>query len=311
MPCYFPLVAHRKASGGVVVTRAKSKGEPECGEFVVPCGQCIGCRNDRAKMWATRCVHEERMNRENGNESSFLTLTYQDRNLPPDGGLCPNDHKEFINKLKLKLWRNDRKMRYYMCGEYGEKFQRPHYHYLIFGYDFPDKKKWSVYRGQQYYRSEELEKLWTYGNSLIGHVTVESAGYCARYVMKKQTGKKAGTHYVNDNGVVLHPEFSRMSLKPGIGAEWFRKYGYSDVYDSGDFILIAGKKYSTPRYYDTLLERLDVERLFNVKSDRRRNAAAHAFNNTTERLLTREECHRRSISRLKRGYENGQQNEEY
>jgi len=243
------------------------------------------------------------MHREQGKESSFLTLTYDDKNLPTDGSLDPNDHKEFVNKLKLRLYRRNKKMRYYMCGEYGEKLQRPHFHYLIFGYDFPDKWHFKTFRGEKYFRSQELEDLWPYGQSLIGHVTVESAAYCARYVMKKQTGKNAATKYVNSDGVVLHSEFSRMSLKPGIGASWFEKYGEQDVYDSGDFIVINGKKYSTPRYYDTLLERLDLEKLISTKEDRKQRAEEHASNNTYERLLVREEVQLKKLDKLKRNYE--------
>ena len=251
-------------------------------------------------------MHENNITREKGLGSSFLTLTYADHNLPPDGSLWPDDHKEFVNKLKCKLHRDfGRGFRYYMSGEYGEKFQRPHYHYLIFGHDFPDKTFHRQHRGHKYYVSEELNKLWPYGHSLIGHVTPESAAYTARYVMKKQTGQSALSHYVNADGVVLEPEFSRMSLRPGIGAEWFEKYGEQDVYDSGDFIVMNGRKYSTPRYYDTLLERLDVEKLADIKSRRRAFAEAHASDNTYERLLVKAESLELRLDKLKRGYEDG------
>lgn len=244
------------------------------------------------------------MQREKGFQSSFLTLTYDDRNLPPDGSLCPADHTEFVAKLRTHLWRKQTKFRYYMCGEYGEKLSRPHFHYLIFGYDFPDRVHWSTHRGQKYYRSEELEKLWRYGHCLIGDVTVESAAYCARYVLKKMTGDKAVEHYVTEDGVSLVPEFTRMSLKPGIGAEWFAKYGESDVYDSGDFIVINGKKYSTPRYYDTLLARVDEEKSSIIKAERALRAAAHESDNTRDRLAVREEVQRLRAKKLIRGYEN-------
>lgn len=307
MPCFKPLVARRKATGGVAVSRALGDAGLDPGEFVVSCSQCIGCRIAKSKTWAVRCVHEERINRERGMESSFLTLTYDDANLPEDGSLDPKDHQEFVAKLRTRLWRKGLKFRYYMCGEYGEKLQRPHFHYLIFGYNFPDKKLFKEHRGQPYFRSEELESIWTYGQSLIGHVTVESAAYTARYVMKKQTGKKADHHYLSPDGVVLHPEFARMSLKPGIGADWFKKYGQQDVYDSGDFIVINGKKYQTPRYYDTLFERLDVERLMEVKEERKQRAKAHDENNTKARRAVREECQTIKSKRLVRGYENGSQ----
>ena len=259
---------------------------------------------DKSRQWAVRCIHEERMNVERGFKGSFLTLTYDERNLPEDGSLDPGDHTWFIKRLRERLWRKHRrKIRFYMCGEYGEKLLRPHYHYLIFGYDFPDKYHFKTHRGEKYYRSEELEKLWPLGQSLIGNVTVESAGYCARYVMKKQTGDSARSHYRNENGVCIEPEFSRMSLKPGIGAEWFAKYGKQDVYDSGDFIVINGKKFSTPRYYDKLLESLDVERLLEIKSERAERAAARASDDTYERLQVREEAQKLKAKRLERSYE--------
>lgn len=305
MPCYKPLVAERKFSGGVRVLRAKGYCELDQGEFLIPCSQCIGCREDRARQWAVRCVHESRFQELQGLDSCFVTLTYADHNLPPDSQLSPDDHTEFVNKLKLRLWRKKRKMRYYMCGEYGEKFARPHFHYLIFGYAFPDRVHWKTHNGSDYYRSDELESIWRYGHAAIGNLTFETAAYTARYVNKKITGGMAKTHYVDDAGVEMHPEFARMSLKPGIGAQWFKKYGVQDCYNSGDFIVIEGKKYSVPRYYDSLLERLDVERLMEVKDERRKRAEQHAEDNTKERLAIREECHQIRRKKLKRGYENG------
>lgn len=197
-------------------------------------------------------------------------------------------------------------MRYYMCGEYGEKFSRPHFHYLIFGYDFPDKQHWRTHKGHKYYTSEELESIWNFGHSSIGHVTVESAGYCSGYVRKKINGKQKDEHYVHPlSGAKLLPEFSRMSLKPAIGERWFKQYGMQDVYASGDFVSINGKKYSTPRYYDRLLERFDVESLMRYKDARVSRAAEFASNNTYERLGVREEVQRRKLNKLNRGYENG------
>ena len=75
-----------------------------------------------------------------------------------------------------------------MCGEYGDKLGRPHYHAIIFGVTFVDKKLWSIRRGNNLYRSATLEKLWPYGFSSIGTVNFETAAYVARYVTKKITG---------------------------------------------------------------------------------------------------------------------------
>ena len=257
------------------------------------------------------------MQRENGYQSAFITLTYDDRNLPQEyvdrntgqvygpGTLNPDDHIEFTNKLRMRLYRKGLSFRYYMCGEYGDKLSRPHFHYLIFGYGFPDQYEWTRHNGVQYYRSPELEKIWSYGNSLIGECNVDSAAYTTAYVFKKQTGKKASDHYRQDDGTELYPEFARMSRRPGIGASWFEKYGISDVYDSGDFIVINGKKYSTPRYYDTWLEKQNPEYLQSIKEERVLSAVAYESNNTPERLSVRKEVHELKQKKRIRGYENG------
>ena len=95
-----------------------------------------------------------------------------------------------------------------------------------------------------------------------------------------------------------------MSLKPGIGSAWFKKYGESDIYDSGDFVVIDGKKYKTPRYYDKLLEDLDEQKLFNIKKARLAKSEERAEDQTRERLLVREKVQHIRADKLKRGYEN-------
>ena len=187
-----------------------------------------------------------------------------------------------------------------MCGEYGEKDARPHYHALLFGYQFPDLKFWSRSpSGNALYRSAMLEKLWTLGNSLIGDVSRESAGYVARYCMKKVTGDLAEEHYrVEENGVVYQrvPEFARMSLKPGIGAEWFAKYR-SDVFPH-DYVVADGVKVPVPRYYDRL-GKSEYE-LDEVKFRREQFARKHAANNSDARLAVREEVMKARLKSLAR-----------
>ena len=263
----------------------------------------------------------------NETPGSFVTLTFNKKHLPWDGSVSKETHQKFIRALRDRLRERGIGIRYYMCGEYGEdeyvQYQktdgsfgrvrvgpgRPHYHYLIFGYDFPDKYDWKEHRGHRYYRSPELEKIWTQGHSIIGHVTPETAAYTARYVLKKQTGELADDHYTRiivgrDEPVPIEPEFCLMSLKPGIGQRWFEKYGRSDIYDSGDFVVINGKKYTTPKYYDRLLKDLDERELMRVKSERRNKAEVRKEHATWQRLETREELSTIRSKKLKRGYEN-------
>lgn len=252
----------------------------------------------------------------------FLTLTYDDDNLPPGRSVSRKTHQDFMKRLRKQA---GRKLRFYMCGEYGqdEYLQvpenrtrlrlgpgRPHYHYLIFNHRFEDLELWTTHRGHDYFRSPTLEKLWPHGFSTVGNVTPETAAYTARYVLKKILGDEElrTDHYsrlIPETGEwwPIEPEFALMSLKPGIGAEWFSKYGKTDVYDSGDYVVINGRKYQTPKYYDKLLEDLDERELVNVKKNRRINAENRKADNTWERLAVREEAQELKAQRLKRGYE--------
>lgn len=159
-----------------------------------------------------------------------------------------------------------------MCGEYGEKTGRPHYHYVIFGYDFPDKYKFKKTRnGHQLYRSNLLEKLWPYGYADIGACNFEMIAYIARYVTKKITGEAAIQHYRrlakdDKTNYWLQPEFNAMSRNPGIGNEWARKYT-SSVYPH-DRVVINGKPAKPPRYYDQQLEKKDPAMYERVKEQR-------------------------------------------
>lgn len=205
--------------------------------------------------WALRCVHESQMHEQN----CMLNLTYNDENIPWRGML---DHKHFQDFMKRLRFHHRKKIRYYMCGEYGDLNGRPHFHACLFGTDFADKYQWRKnHQGDWLYRSPQLEQLWKLGNAEIGAVTLQSAGYIARYVLKKMTGEKALDHYARTDPASgelysLPPEYNRMSLRPGIGATWFEQYGHTDVYNSEkSYVVHEGRKHQPPRYYHQLLER--------------------------------------------------------
>lgn len=198
------------------------------------------------------------------------------------------------------------RVRFFVCGEYGEELLRPHYHACVFGYDFPDKKPVSLLStAQKSWRSSLLERLWPHGYAHLGSLNVRSAAYAARYVLKKVTGSNADRHYrrVDADGVVheLVPEFARMSLRPGIASAWFRKFG-ADV-TTFDYVVHEGKKFAVPKYYDRLLEREDPDLLARWKEDRELRALPFRPDGSPDRLLVRETVEAARIKTLTRSYE--------
>lgn len=254
MPCYSPLQAWRGSVGpsgkrSVVFVKARAKGFAS--ELSLPCGQCIGCRLERSRQWAMRCVHESELYERN----CFLTLTYDDTHLPKNGSVDVRDFQLFMKRLR-KAYSSDR-IRFFHCGEYGERLGRPHYHACLFNFDFDDKVLWSIRNGNSLYRSDSLDRIWGQGHAVIGDVTFDSAAYVARYIMKKITGNDSEAHYDG-----RRPEYITMSRRPGIGRGWYDKYK-GDIYPV-DFAVVRGVKVRPPKFYDGLYElenAVDFERL--------------------------------------------------
>lgn len=274
----------------------------------VACGQCVGCRLERSRQWAVRIMHEARCHERN----SFVTLTYE--SIAPDvdcvrcgkrvgvGSLHYCDYQLFMKRLRREF----PGARFFMGGEYGEERGRPHFHACLFGVGFAD----GVYfrkspAGFGLFTSDQLSRLWGHGLCAYGDVTFESAAYVARYVMKKVTGDGAEAHYAG-----REPEFCRMSLKPGIGAEWFRRFGSSDVAPGGH-VVVNGHEANAPRYYVKLLERrARVDACFGdkralreleaVKAGRLARGLAKFGEQAPERLDAREKVQRARLGMLKR-----------
>lgn len=303
MPCFYPLRGYRanspNANGKFPVVfnfQAGFADQP----ISLPCGQCIGCRLERSRQWALRCVHESKMHDEN----MFITLTYADENLPENGSLRVEDWQLFAKRMRDHVrYHYKRKFKFYHCGEYGDRYGRPHYHAIIFGFDFPDKKYKRVNsNGDRIYVSETLTKLWGYGQCEIGSVTYQSAAYVARYILKKITGEDAVAYYGDRK-----PEYTTMSN--GIGKKWFEKYG-RDVFPN-DFVVHDGKKHRVPRFYDNLYELMphDIPSVLamtakmRLKVKRKKAGAKHAADNTPERRRTREKVQLERLKKLKREVE--------
>jgi hypothetical protein len=255
-------------------------------------------------------------------ENAFITLTYAPEHIPSDHSIHKEELQKFFKRLRKEI---GVKIRYFACGEYGTQKNRPHYHAIIFGYDFPDKRVYTKTKnGDLLYRSDTLEKVWTKGYSLIGNVTFESAAYVARYVMKKRKGKNKdddiSEHYrildeETGEQYQLEPEFCLMSRRPGIGREWLEKFkGDTEK----DFITLRGKKMKLPKYYDSIKEQETVikemsritgsnreysPKMESVKNKRREAAELNKEDNTLERLQVKREVKEAQLSNLKRNLE--------
>lgn len=271
MSCFHPLSAYKDGLGKLrfgdppVHTGPWSDFKNKQYEvFTVPCGICIGCRIDRSKQWALRCVLEAKSHENN----CFLTLTYDDEHLPLNGSLDFDHLTKFLKRFRKKF--DCEKIRYYAVGEYGAKLQRPHFHLIVFGFDFPDKWLWSCTRGQNLYRSPCLESLWRYGYSSVGAVSFESCAYVARYVQKKLYGGTKEDVLEHYNGKI--PEAARMSRRPGIANDFFRKY-HDDIYPK-DFITFKGRKYKPGKYFDMLYKKEHPNEMLQVKVKRLEAALA-------------------------------------
>jgi hypothetical protein len=294
MACFHPLSAFARADGrsGKVLIKFRPPGEA----IRLPCGQCIGCRLDRSLHWAVRCMHEASLYEEN----CFITLTYDDDHLPVDGSLDKAHFQKFMKRLRKRF--RGRFIRYFHCGEYGEQLSRPHYHACLFNLDFPDKEAIRELASGFLYRSAILEKCWGHGFCSVGAVTFESAAYVARYCVKKVTGDARFDHYVSPDGVVMAPEYTTMSRRPGIGRSWYEKYS-GDVFP-WDECIISGRPVKPPRYYEGLYREADLDGYVLLKAKRLEAAERMAADNIPPRLLARERVKLAQCKMLKRGYEN-------
>lgn len=180
------------------------------------CGQCMHCRYNRRRLWTHRMILEALVHP----RASFVTLTYNKENLPPDMSLQPEHLTLFLKRLRKKL--DPLKVRYFAVGEYGDQSWRPHYHAAIYGIDRTFQKV--------------VEEAWGLGYVMVGDLTWDSAGYIAGYVTKKMTAKDDARLQGK------HPEFARMSLRPGIGAlsvvqvaqALQNRHGWDEISRTGD-----------------------------------------------------------------------------
>lgn len=202
--------------------------------LLVPCGQCIACRISKRREWTIRMLHEL----EDHKESCFVTLTYSENNVPENKSLKKEDLQKFMKRLRKSLEPTGRKIRYFACGEYGDKTERPHYHLIIFGLGLKNEDRSYIMDAWPYcdWSNRHIR------NKSFGLVEPDSVRYVAQYIDKKFTGDKANVEYTKKG---REPCFRCLSL--GIGKNWCDKN--RDQIIQSKKITFKGIPMQLPRYY--------------------------------------------------------------
>lgn len=231
--------------------------------LVVPCGKCDSCLKAYRRQWSLRCEAEARCHLNN----CYLTLTLEDKNLHE---INKQDLKDFFKALRNR----NIKVRYFACGEHGDKFNRPHYHAILFGYMPSDLKFYKKSKtGFNMYTSKFLESIWKKGFVTVQEFSPETAGYVAGYVNKK---------------IDRDDSFIVMSTKPGIGAFYYRK-NMESLMKNDNFVSHGGFVASLPRYFDKVADSMfyDLEDIKDTRIEKAMKislstAQDHGFTNLEE-----------------------------
>lgn len=195
----------------------------------LPCGRCLSCRINRGQAWSARLSRELPY----WNDARFITLTYDDDHLPPGNTLVKRDIQLFNKRLRKDI--EERRIKYYVVGEYGERFGRAHYHGIYFGLSADDY--------------DVIKNAWNKGIIDLGTVTEYSINYVTAYITKKLWGD-VGKEVYKDK----EPPFSMMSK--GLGERWLNDNKVQLLQYLG--IKRRGKVLPMPRYYYVKLREKDI-----------------------------------------------------
>lgn len=233
MTCYYPKPAKRSETpneNGKYPLQFAWKGSQLDYDYEIPCGKCDGCRADQARDWGIRMYHESLMHERN----CMITLTYADECLPGDGKINKKHVQDWLKRVR----KAGHKIRYVICGEYGEKTRRPHYHAAIFGED------WLAGAHQlsdSMYTHADLARSWGQGIVSVVPLEVASCMYVAGYVNKK----------IGDSDT-----FAMQSRRPPIGKPWTDRH--IRLLGNRQTITVNGQESPIPRkYFDWYPQELD------------------------------------------------------
>lgn len=288
MGCYHPIrafvnIKNHSAECKKIIRFKPQRDLENWREITLPCGQCIGCRLEYSRQWALRIQKEATLYKDN----YFLTITYDQEHLPwidtinEETGelilgnpLIPKHFTKFMKDLR-EYWDYHYKhqgIRFYGCGEYGEKHERPHYHICLMNFPIPEEElefEKNNELGDALYKCQLIEDIWGKGLIRIGALTWQSAAYVARYILKKQKGECSEEIYRSKGQI---PEFTRMSRKPGIGKGWYEE-NRDEIYKNDEvFVPRRGggaTKLKPARYFDRIYDLEKPARMMRIKEARR------------------------------------------
>ena len=149
------------------------------------CGHCEQCINEKCNNWLVRNYYEEKSHQ----EKSFITLTYKDNPYI----IVKKDLQDFIKRLRIYLdrYENGRKIRIYACQEYGERYNRPHGHVIIYGWEDKKAKYLEInQKGNIVYQSNIIQKIWGLGRTSYQKFDENEVPYISLYNTAKETYKK-------------------------------------------------------------------------------------------------------------------------
>lgn len=193
------------------------------GKAAYKCGQCLPCRIDKRRVWAHRIILETKCHPDN----SFVTLTYDDNNLPAGGSLDPTHPQKFLKRLRKAV---PQKIRHFTVGEYGSLKERPHYHVALFNYPHCTRSRpcRTHYLDNPCNPCALLRDKWRLGTIDNARLEPDSASYIAGYTTKKMTN--ASDSYAQLFLKGRYPEFSRPSTRP-------KGIGYAYLHDLADKLI--------------------------------------------------------------------------
>lgn len=239
---------------------------------IVPCGKCPECLKKQQNGFVVRCIEEARKT----GMMWFITLTYNNKSVPKrefvdsDSGevvLVNSLNREDIKKWKREVRRSYQKtynrsfpnFSFLICGEYGPRTFRPHYHGVIFGLD-----KFHI---------NYLEKYWqdNYGFTSFKYIPIVSnqngrddltcvARYVSKYCVKPQDlenplvkdGVVEKPRKMTSVGFGLPDNFDEMSQYIRLGHDLSNKRvspALAKSINERCNYVYNGQKYSLPIYY--------------------------------------------------------------